>query len=181
VSVAHDPAATEGLVSVRIGTQAFGIPVLQVQDVIAQTSINRVPLAPAEVAGSLNLRGRIVTAIDMRRRLGMPTRRADEPFMSVIVERYSELYALIVDDVGDVLWLPASQHEPTPATLSGEWRTLCSGLYRLEAELLLVLQVAEVLQLPRHGAAGSIVGRRETATAEPDPSDIDPRVAAGLQ
>jgi len=137
----------EGLVSVRIGPQGFGVPVLSVQDVIAQTEINRVPLGPPEVAGSLNLRGRIVTAIDMRRRLGMSPRSADEPFMSVIVERNGELYALLVDDVGDVLWLAEAQHEPPPVTLSPAWRKLCSGLYRLQGELLLVLKVDEVLSL----------------------------------
>lgn len=152
MSVVVDPAtvtvgAVEGLVSVRIGGQAFGVPVLAVQDVIAQTAINRVPLGPAEVAGSLNLRGRIVTAIDMRQRLRTPPRRADEGFMSVIVERHGELYALLVDDVGDVLWLPENQHEPPPVTLSPQWRRLCSGLYRLEDELLLVLNVEEVLVL----------------------------------
>lgn len=143
---------TEGLVSVRVGGQVFGIAVLRVQDVIAQTSINRVPLGPHEVAGSLNLRGRIVTAIDMRRRLGMAPRAAAEGFMSVIVERRGELYALLVDDVGDVLWLPSSKHEDTPVTLAVEWRALCSGLYRLEGELLLVLSIDEVLMLSRPSA-----------------------------
>ena len=66
----------EGLVSIRVGSQTFGVPVLKVQDVIAQTTINRVPLAPPEVAGSLNLRGRIVTAVDMRLRLRMAPREA---------------------------------------------------------------------------------------------------------
>jgi purine-binding chemotaxis protein CheW len=155
VNAVAETSGAEGLVSVRVGTQAFGIPVLQVQDVIAQTPINRVPLAPPEVAGSLNLRGRIVTAIDMRRRLGAPARRADEPFMCVIVERHSELYALVVDDVGDVLWLPQSQHEPPPATVSSTWRGLCSGLYRLEAELLLVLQISEVLALGRQAGVSA--------------------------
>lgn len=152
MTVALDPTiasagAAEGLVSVRIGKQAFGVPVLCVQDVIAQTAINRVPLGPPEVAGSLNLRGRIVTAIDMRRRLGIEPRNADESTMSVIVERNGELYALLVDDVGDVLWLQESLHEPPPVTLSPDWRRLCSGLYRLEGELLLVLKVDEVLVL----------------------------------
>lgn len=152
MTVALDPTiasagAAEGLVSVRIGRQAFGVPVLSVQDVIAQTAINRVPLGPPEVAGSLNLRGRIVTAIDMRRRLGIEPRAGEESTMSVIVERNGELYALLVDDVGDVLWLQESLHEPPPVTLSPEWRRLCSGLYRLEGELLLVLKVDEVLML----------------------------------
>ena len=66
--------------------------------------------------------------------------------MSVIVDRHGELYALLVDDVGDVLWLPASLHEAAPATLSLEWRSLCSGLYRLETELLLVLRIEEIAE-----------------------------------
>jgi purine-binding chemotaxis protein CheW len=147
--------AAEGLVSVRIGRQVFGVPVLSVQDVIAQTAINRVPLGPPEVAGSLNLRGRIVTAIDMRQRLGMEARAPGENHMAVIVERNGELYALLVDDVGDVLWLAAEQHEAPPATLSAKWRRLCQGLYRLEGDLLLVLNVQEVLVLDTSAVAAS--------------------------
>ncbi len=143
----NSAASTEGLVSIKVGRQIFGVPVLQVQDVIAQTPINRVPLAPPEVAGSLNLRGRIVTAIDMRRRLKMEPRAPDDSFMSVIVEHRGELYALVVDDVGDVLWLSASAFEPTPVTLSPAWRAMCHGLYRLEEGLLLTLHVGEVLTL----------------------------------
>jgi len=140
-------AATEGLVSVRVGTQTFGAPVLDVQDVIAPVRIDRVPRAPVEVAGSLNLRGRIVTAIDMRRRLGMAPRPSDQSHMSVIVEASGELYALQVDDVGDVLWLDRDSREPQPITLSSEWRSLCDGLYRLEDDLMLVLDIPAVLAL----------------------------------
>ena len=140
-------AETEGLVSIRLGAQTFGVPVMKAQDIIAQTAINIIPLAPPEVAGSLNLRGRIVTAIDMRRRLDLPPRAPDDPFMCVIVERSGELYALLVDDVGDVLWLSSDAYEGTPVTLSPSWRSLCSGLYRLERELLLVLDVEKVLAL----------------------------------
>lgn len=160
--------ASEGLVSVKVGSQSFGIPVLQVQDVIAPTAINRVPLAPPEVAGSLNLRGRIVTAIDMRKRLGMPPKPADDGSMSVIVDRHGELYALLVDDVGDVLWLPASRHEALPSTLSQDWRSLCSGLYRLEAELLLVLRIEEVLVLNRQGAAIGLAPRVDRTGGQSD-------------
>ncbi|MGZ3375993.1 MAG: chemotaxis protein CheW [Phenylobacterium sp.] len=138
---------TDGFVSIRVGDQWFGVPVLRVQDVIADTAINRVPLAPPEVAGSLNLRGRIVTAIDLRRRLRMGEREEAEPCMSVIVDRLGELYALLVDDVGDVLWLSAATHEPTPVTTSAHWRALCDGLYRLEGKLLLVLNIEQVLNL----------------------------------
>ncbi|MDO9076878.1 MAG: chemotaxis protein CheW [Brevundimonas sp.] len=139
--------STAGLVSVKVGSQTFGVPVLCVQDVIAETVINRVPLSPPEVAGSLNLRGRIVTAIDMRCRLRMPARAPDDHFMNVIVEHNGELYALLVDDVGDVLWLEPSEYETGPVTLSPHWRSVCSGLYRLDDELLLVLNIEQVLTL----------------------------------
>jgi purine-binding chemotaxis protein CheW len=101
-----------------------------------------------EVAGSLNLRGRIVTAIDMRRRLGMTSREPDQPHMCVIVESTGELYALQVDDVGDVLWLDLAALEPQPITLASEWRALCAGLYRLDDDLMLVLDIEAVLALP---------------------------------
>jgi purine-binding chemotaxis protein CheW len=149
-ALTNNPATaawTEGLVSIRVGKQMFGVPVLQVQDVIAQTAINRVPLGPVEVAGSLNLRGRIVTAVDMRRRLKMDPRTPGDSFMSVIVEHIGELYALLVDDVGDVLWLSSADHEASPVTLSPHWRAICSGLYRLDGELLLVINVDQVLNL----------------------------------
>ena len=146
-------ASVEGMVSIRLGAQTFGVPVMKVQDVIAQSAINVVPLAPAEVAGAINLRGRIVTAIDMRRRLGIAPRPAGERWMSVILERSGELFALLVDDVGDVLWLAANTFEPTPVTVSPVWRSVCAGLYRLESELLLALDVEKVLTFAAPAAA----------------------------
>lgn len=134
-----------GLVSVRLGDALFGVPVLQVQDVVAEAPLNHVPLAPCEVAGVLNLRGRIVTAIDMRRRLGLPPQ--DSARMSVIVERQGELYALLVDDVGDVLWFDEVEREAPPVTLSESWRAVCAGLFRLEDALLLVLDIEAALTL----------------------------------
>lgn len=138
---------TLGFVSVTIGEQLFGVPVLRVQDVIVGGRIDPVPLAPPEVAGSLNQRGRIVTAIDMRVRLGLEPREGGERAMCVIVEQASELYALLVDDVGDVLWLDAEVHENTPITLPASWRAMTDGLYRLDGDLLLALSVERVLAL----------------------------------
>jgi len=126
------------------------------------------------VAGSLNLRGRVVTAIDMRRRLRMEPRQGEGGSISVIVEWNGELYALLVDDVGDVLWLSQSTHEPPPATLSSEWRALCSGLYRLEDELLLVLNVNEVLTLDRTiPAAGAAAASPAADPARPEATLFD--------
>jgi purine-binding chemotaxis protein CheW len=89
--------AQRQFVTVVIERQTFGIPVLVVQDILGPQKITRVPLAPAEVAGALNLRGRIVTAINVRRRLGLAPRPAEMKGMNVVVEHDGELYSLMVD------------------------------------------------------------------------------------
>src|SRR6516164_3852098 len=109
-------------VSIVIDGQLFGIPVLIVHDVLGPQRITRIPLAPPEVAGALNLRGRIVTAIDVRRRLALPARAAENPGMSVVCDHKGELYSLIVDSVGEVLTLPGDAFERNPTTLDPRWR-----------------------------------------------------------
>ncbi len=150
---AEDQAPTMWL-TVFVHGQTFGLPVLRVRDVIASPVINAVPLAPVEVAGSLNLRGRIVTAIDMRVRLGLAPRSPGEKVMCAIVELgegvQAEHYALLVDEVGDVLSLGGDIWERSPVTLSAEWQTLCSGLFRLDQGLMLALDVDAII--------GGIVG-----------------------
>jgi purine-binding chemotaxis protein CheW len=141
-------------VSITIGGQLFGIPVLIVHDVLGPQRITRIPLAPPEVAGSLNLRGRIVTAIDVRLRLGLPKRDAgDDTAMSVVVEHGGEFYSLMVDAVGEVLMLSTAEFERNPATLDPRWRDVSLGIYRLDAELLVVLDVLRLLDFSRNEAA----------------------------
>ncbi len=140
-------------VSVTIADQVFGIPVLQVQDVLGAQRITRIPLAPAEVAGSLNLRGRIVTAIDIRIRLRLPPRAEGKLAMSVVVDHGGELYSLLVDSVGEVLSLSAGAAERNPATLDPIWREVSAGIYRLDGTLLVVLDVAKVLDFSARAAA----------------------------
>ena len=132
-------------VTMSIGDQMFGIPVLTVQDVLGPQNIARVPLAPPEVAGSLNLRGRIVTAIDVRPRLGLPTREGGKAAMSVVVEHDGELYSLLVDSVGEVLSLNSRDYQRNPPTLSPRLREFSDGIYRLNGSLLVVLSVGSLL------------------------------------
>jgi purine-binding chemotaxis protein CheW len=156
VSIAGASEAAEGprdFVSMTVAGQLFGIPVLTVQDVLGEQRITQVPLAPTDIAGTLNLRGRIVTAIDMRRRLGLPAREAGKSGMNVVVERDGELYSLIVDAVGEVLSLPADQFERNPSTLDTVWREMSTGVYRLESELMVVLDVTKMLDIKRAEAA----------------------------
>src|SRR5262250_2419142 len=99
-------------VTVMIGGQLFGLPISKVQDVFMPERMARVPLASAEIAGVLNLRGRIVTAIDMRRRLGLPPRGGERPPMAVGIELKGESYGLLIDTVGEVLKLADGTREP---------------------------------------------------------------------
>ncbi len=144
---------TEDFVTMTIDDQLFGIPVLMVQDVLRSQKLRRVPLAPPEVAGALNLRGRIVTAIDVRRRLRLTDRPEDDLGMSIVVDHGGELYSLIVDSVGEVLTLPGETHENTPATLDPVWKTICNGVHRLEDKLLLVMDVERLLDFDAKAAA----------------------------
>lgn len=140
-------------VSITIGEQMFGIPVLIVHDVLGPQRITRVPLASAEVAGSLNLRGRIVTAIDVRLRLGLPPRAPDTPSMSVVVDFGGEFYSLMVDAVGEVLTLSVEAFERSPATLSQRWREISLGIYRLNDQLLIIPDINQLLDFARVEAA----------------------------
>ncbi len=135
------------LVTLTVAGQLCGVPVLSVRDVLGEQSITRIPLAPPEVAGSLNLRGRIVTAIDLRRRLRLPPAPPGTPRMSVVAEQGGELYALLVDQVSEVMTLRAGQFERTPPTLPPAWAAYADGIYRLPAGLLVVLDVARLLAL----------------------------------
>ncbi|QEX18303.1 chemotaxis protein CheW [Hypericibacter terrae] len=140
-------------VSFTVAGQLFGIPVLKVQDVLGPQRITRIPLAPKEVAGSLNLRGRIVTAIDLRLRLGLDRREKGQNSMSIVVEQNGELYSLIVDSVGEVLSLEGAAYERNPPTLDPRWRDFSDGIYRLNGSLLVVLDVSQLLQFAKAEAA----------------------------
>ena len=104
-----------------IGGQLFGLPICRVQDVFMPDRLTMVPLAPADVAGVLNLRGRIVTAIDMRARLGLPKSTDDKPPMAMGVDLRGESYGLLIDTIGEVLKLPDDGRGPTPSTSTPAW------------------------------------------------------------
>lgn len=143
-AAAHAGTSSDFL-TIMIADQIFGIPVLQVQDVLGEQKVTRIPLARPEVAGSLNLRGRIVTAIDVRCRLNLPPREDKQKEMSVVVEHDGELYSLIIDEVGDVMTLHDTDFENNPATLDPLWRSVSAGIYRLDQQLLVVLDVPKLL------------------------------------
>jgi purine-binding chemotaxis protein CheW len=133
-------------VSMQVDGQLFGIEVLAVHDVLKHITVSPIPLAPTEVYGLLNLRGRIVTTIDVRTRLGLDKADFLKP-MCVVVEHKGEPYGLIVDSVGDVLQLYDADFETSPANLSPAWQASSLGVYMLEGKLLIVLDVTKLLSM----------------------------------
>ncbi|MCA7118823.1 MAG: chemotaxis protein CheW [Acidibrevibacterium sp.] len=142
-----DTSGEQVFVTLTLADQLCGIPVLMVRDVLSAQNITRIPLAPAEIAGSLNLRGRIVTAIDLRRRLGLPRVEGEAARMAVVTEQSSELYAFLVDQVSEVLSLSGRDFERNPPTLPPVWANHSRGIYRLSGRLMVVLDVARILAL----------------------------------
>jgi purine-binding chemotaxis protein CheW len=126
----------------------FGVEVKNVQEVIRYQEMTRVPLASSVVTGLINLRGQIVTAIDLRRRLGLPDRPVDKLPMNVVVRSDDGAVSLLVDEIGDVVDAPQEAFEHPPETLSGVARELVLGAYKLENRLLLVLNQDAVITLP---------------------------------
>jgi purine-binding chemotaxis protein CheW len=134
-------------VTTMIGGQLFGLPISRVQDVFMPERLTRVPLASSDVAGVLNLRGRIVTAIDMRSRLGLPKNDDGKPPMAVGVELRGESYGLLIDTIGEVLKLADDTREINPVNLDPRMARLAGGVHRLEGQLMVVLDVDRVLEI----------------------------------
>lgn len=123
----------------------FGVEVQQVQEVIRYQELTRVPLASHVISGLMNLRGQIVTAIDLRQRLSLPERTGDKLPMNVVIRIDDGAASLLVDEIGDVQDVDADAFEPVPDTLSGEARALIKGAYKLPERLLLILDTAKAV------------------------------------
>ncbi len=122
-----------------VGDLFFGVEVERVQEVIRFQEITRVPVAPPEVSGLINLRGQIVTAIDLRKRLGIEPRPEGEDPMNVVLREEDGVVSLLVDEIGDVLEVPDSLREPPPNTVDEVAREVIREVYKLTGQLLLVL------------------------------------------
>ena len=122
-----------------VADRFFGVDVTRVQDVIRYQEMTRVPLASAVISGLINLRGQIVTAIEMRARLGLPPRPSDQLPMNVVVRTSEGPVSLLVDEIGDVLEMDERSLERVPETMSADAKELVSGVHKLEGQLLLVL------------------------------------------
>jgi purine-binding chemotaxis protein CheW len=133
--------------------QMFGLPIERVQDVFKPLNMTRVPLAGQEIAGVLNLRGRIVTAINLGKRLDLRSRDEGAGPMAIGIESRSESFGLLVDAVGEVLKLPDGDREANPVNLDRKLARVSAGVFRLDGQLLVELDVDRVLDLGNEAAA----------------------------
>ncbi len=129
----------------------FGVEVLRVQEVIRYQEMTAVPLAPSMVEGLINLRGQIVTAIDLRRRLELPPRTGDSLPLNVVVRSDDGAVSLLVDEIGDVVEIDDDAFERKPETLTGVARELVQGVYKLRDRLLLVLDTEKTINVTSPG------------------------------
>src|SRR5271170_3099109 len=125
----------------------FGVDVLDVQEVLRFQPMTPVPRAPEVIEGLINLRGQIVAAIDMRRRLGLPPRAGDKTPMNMVVRSADGAVSLLVDEIGDVLDVDEASYEPPPENLDPAARELIRGVYKLKDRLLLVLDAERTVDL----------------------------------
>lgn len=130
-----------------LGDLLFGVEVLCVQEVLMKQQITRMPLASAVVNGLINLRGQIVTAVDLRLRLGMPPFENENEQMNVVVRSGESAFSLLVDEIGDVVDVDPETFEAPPSTLTSKARDLILGVYKLEDKLLLVLDTERAVSL----------------------------------
>src|SRR6516164_6092891 len=140
-------AARQQFCSFFLDELRFGVDVRKVQEVVPYQEMTRVPLAPPTVRGLLNLRGQIVTGIDLRRRLELPDRPAERLPMNVVLRGEDSPVSFLVDEVGEVIEVAAAARQRPPETLRGRVRELIQGVYPLEDELLLVLDTVKTLDL----------------------------------
>lgn len=136
----------------------FGLEVREVQEVIRYQTMTRVPLADPTVSGLINLRGQIVTAIDLRTRLGLAPRSDERKPMNVIVRSEEGAVSLLVDEIGDVIEVDPTQFETPPERLTAAARDVVTGVYKLDGKLLLVLDAKKAIQLPERAEKAGSVG-----------------------
>ena len=136
------------LCTFRLDGRLYGVEVARVLEILRAPSVTKVPLASPWVRGLINLRGQVITALDLRLRLGLGEASTDSPLMGLVVRDEQDAVILLVDQVEDVLEVDLTTFETTPDTLRGAARALIRGAYKREDQLLLLLDIDEAVKMP---------------------------------
>ena len=159
-------AETRQYCTFHLGDQYFGLDVLKVTEILRDQPVTRVPLAPHAVRGLINMRGQIVMALDLRRRLQMPQRADGQESINVVVQTDDGPACLLVDRIGDVMTVAESAFEHPPHTLDAAARELIRGAYKLKDRLLLVLDINKIVTPDAREAAP----QADASHMQPSPS-----------
>ena len=135
------------LATFSVADMHFGVDVLQVQEVLREQEMTSIPTAPLTIRGLINLRGQIITAIDLRLRLKLPPLEAGKPAMNMILRTEDGAASLLVDEIGDVIEVSSSSYEECPETLASSVRDLVGGVHKMKDSLLLLLDTAKALEV----------------------------------
>ena len=133
------------VLTVYIDNHVFGIPILEIQDVLQVRDLTRVPLSAPHIVGVMNLRGRIVTAISLRKGISANDTSECQDNMNVVIESGNELYSVLVDRVGDVLALDKGLIEEPPLTLDESWREVTTGVHQLNDSIMIILDTEKII------------------------------------
>lgn len=147
LAAVRNASASTDYVTFSVGGQQFGLTAIDVRDVLKTQALTRVPMSLPEIAGLINLRGHIVTAVDLRRRFGLADRGNDETPMSIVIEHKGEQFCLLADSVGDVLALAANEIEPNPNSMDDTWRAVSKGVVRRDQGLMILLDVNSTMMI----------------------------------
>ncbi|MBL8631013.1 MAG: chemotaxis protein CheW [Rhodospirillaceae bacterium] len=147
IATARKTASSTDYVTFTVGGQHFGLTAIDVRDVLKTQALTRVPMAQHEIAGLINLRGHIVTAVDLRRRFGLVDRTSEERPMSIVIEHKGEQFCLLADSVGDVLALSSNDVEANPTSMDDSWRSVSKGVVRRDEGLMILLDINTTMTL----------------------------------
>jgi purine-binding chemotaxis protein CheW len=143
----QDSALHNSYLTVKIGDQLFGFPTKELRDIFKPVEITPIPLASNAILGSINLRGRIVTVIDLRLKLYPNLDINNRPAMHIAVINGAELLSFVVDSVGEVINIKENQFDPLPSTLESSWKNIADGVFQLDSELLIKINMTHLLNL----------------------------------
>ena len=144
------------LVTFRIGEEEFGVDILAVQEIIRTMAITKVPKAPAFVEGVINLRGKVIPIVDLRKRFGLPSRPHDKHTRMIVIQLGTMVVGFMVDSVSEVLRIPASTIDAPPAVVSGLESDYISGVGKLEDRLLIMLDLHRLLSSEEREALSKV-------------------------
>ncbi|GAB7078464.1 chemotaxis protein CheW [Megalodesulfovibrio paquesii] len=144
------------LVTFSIGDEEFGVDILKVQEIIRTMEITKVPRAPEFVEGVINLRGKVIPILDLRKRFGLSSREHDKHTRIIVIEINNMIVGFVVDSVSEVLRIPASTVEPPPPVVAGLESEYISGVGKLEDRLLILLDLDRLLSREEKSALNKI-------------------------